>query len=162
LNALNAAARHWLDTVANTRIHGETHKQPLELFALEKRSLSALPSLPADTGVTRTVPANNRFRVVLDTNRYSVPSRYASQRLLLKTFADRLCIYHDQELVATHPRSYDRYKDFEDPAPVTRFSTKACCAATFQRSVNGLGMRPFTEKRRALRYEDRLRNGCSP
>jgi transposase len=115
LNALNAAARHWLDTVANTRIHGETHKQPLELFALEKRSLSALPSLPADTGVTRTVPANNRFRVVLDTNRYSVPSRYASQRLLLKTFADRLCIYHDQELVATHPRSYDRYKDFEDP-----------------------------------------------
>src|SRR5246500_3687931 len=115
LNALNAAARHWLDTVANTRIHGETHKQPLELFALEKRSLSALPSLPADTGVTRTVPANNRFRVVLDTNRYSVPSRYASQRLLLKTFADRLCIYHDQQLVATHPRSYDRYKDFEDP-----------------------------------------------
>ena len=51
LNALNAAARHWLDTVANTRIHGETHKQPLELFALEKRSLSALPSLPADTGL---------------------------------------------------------------------------------------------------------------
>ena len=96
LNALNAAARHWLDAVANTRIHGETHKQPVELFALEKRSLSALPPLPADTGVTRTVPVNNRFRVVLDTNRYSVPSLYASQRLLLKTFADRLCIYHDQ------------------------------------------------------------------
>jgi hypothetical protein len=32
-----------------------------------------------------------------------------------KTFADRLCIYHDQKLIATHTRSYDRYRDFENP-----------------------------------------------
>ena len=55
LNALNTAARHWMDTVANVRIHGETHKQPIELFALEKPHLNALPPLPADTGVIRTV-----------------------------------------------------------------------------------------------------------
>jgi hypothetical protein len=53
--------------------------------------------------------------VVLDTNRYSVPSLYASQPLLLKTFADRLCIYHGEKLIATHTRSYDRHQDFEDP-----------------------------------------------
>jgi hypothetical protein len=115
LNALNTAARHWMDTVANVRIHGETHKQPIELFAPEKPHLNALPLLPADTGLTQTVPASSRFRVVLDTNRYSVPSLYASQRLLLKTFADRLCIYHDEKLIATHTRSYDRHQDFEDP-----------------------------------------------
>ena len=115
LNALNAAARNWLDTVANNRIHGETHKRPVELFALEKQSLNSLPPLPADTGVIRTVPVNSRFRVVVDTNRYSVPSLYASQRLLLKIFADRLCIYHSEKLVATHPRSYDRHRDFENP-----------------------------------------------
>jgi hypothetical protein len=51
----------------------------------------------------------------LDTNRYSVPSLYASQPLLLKTFADRLCIYHGEKLIATHTRSYDRHQDFEDP-----------------------------------------------
>ena len=31
-----------------------------------------------------------------------VPSLYASQPLLLKTFADRLCIYHGEKLIATH------------------------------------------------------------
>lgn len=115
LEALNTAARQWMDTIANVRLHGETHKQPVELFALEKPHLQPLPPLPADTGVTDTVRANNRFRVRLETNGYSVPSRYASQRLVLKTFADRLCIYHDQELIATHPRSYDRHRDFEHP-----------------------------------------------
>jgi transposase len=115
LNALNTAARHWMDTVANVRIHRETHKQPVELFALEKQYLTVLPPLPADTGIIRTVRATNRFRVVLDTNRYSVPSLYASQRLLVKTFADRLCIYHGEKLVATHSRNYDRHRDVENP-----------------------------------------------
>jgi hypothetical protein len=115
LDALNAAVRQWLDTIANVRIHGETRKQPVELFALEKPHLQPLPSLPADTGVTHTVRANRRFRIRLDTNRYSVPSRYASQLLTLKTFADRLCLYHDGQLIATHSRSCDRHRDFEHP-----------------------------------------------
>ena len=89
------------NSIATWRDHGETHKQPSELFALEKQQLQPLPPVPADTGITDTVRANNRFRVVLDTNRYSVPSLYASQRLVLKTFADRFCIYHDQKLIAT-------------------------------------------------------------
>ena len=88
LVALNTAARQWMETIANVRIHRETHKEPLELFASEKPHLRALPPLPADTGVIGPVRANNRFRIVLDTNRYSVPSLYASQRLMLKTFAD--------------------------------------------------------------------------
>jgi hypothetical protein len=115
LDALNAAVRQWLDSIANLRIHGETRKQPVELFALEKPHLKPLPSLPADTGVTHTVRANRRFRIRLDTNRYSAPSRYASQLLTLKTFADRLCLYHDGQLIATHSRSYDRHQDFEHP-----------------------------------------------
>jgi hypothetical protein len=64
------------------------------------------------------VRATNRFRVTLDTNRYSVPSLYASQRLMLKCFADRLCVYHGEKLIATHSRSYDRRQDFENPEHV--------------------------------------------
>jgi hypothetical protein len=48
-----------MDTVANVRIHRETHKQPVELFALEKQYLTVLPPLPADTGIIRTVRANH-------------------------------------------------------------------------------------------------------
>ena len=94
---------------------GEAKKRPIDLFAEERPHLKPLPPLPADTSATRSVRVTNRCRVVLDTNRYSVPALYASARLTLKLFADRLCIYHGANLVATHPRSYERHRDFENP-----------------------------------------------
>jgi transposase len=114
-HALNPAARQWLDTIANQRIHGETRRRPVELFETEKPRLHPMPPNPYDIGTVHTVRASNRFRVTFDTNRYSVPAEYASQRLLLKSYPDRLCVYHDQKLIARHPRSVDRHRDFEDP-----------------------------------------------
>ena len=61
--ALNPAARNWLDSVANVRVHGETHKRPLDLFALERDQLRPLPELLYDLGAVHTVRASNRFRV---------------------------------------------------------------------------------------------------
>lgn len=118
LSALNTAVRHWLDTVANVRIHGETKRVPQELFLIEKPALRALPPEAADTSVTRLVRVTNRCRIVVDTNRYSVPSLYASQRLTLKAFSDRLCLYHAHNLVASHSRNYERHRDFENPEHV--------------------------------------------
>lgn len=116
LSAINTAVRHWLDTVANVRQHRETRRQPVELLvAIEKPALTALPLSLPDTSVTKLVRVTNRCRVTLDTNRYSVPHRYASQRLTLKAFANRLCLYHDHNLVAEHPRCYERHRDFENP-----------------------------------------------
>ncbi len=116
LSAINTAGRHWLATVANIRPHKETRQQPAELFATnEKPALRPLPPVPGDISVTRTVRVTNRCRVVLDTNRYSVPHLYASQQLTLHAFPDRLCLYHAHNLVATHPRSYERHRDFENP-----------------------------------------------
>jgi transposase len=116
LSAINTAARHWLGTIANVRDHKETRKQPVELFSsIEKPALRPLPPVPADISVATTVRVTPRCRVVLDTNRYSVPFRYASQQLTLHAFPDRLCLYHARQLVATHPRCYERHRDFEDP-----------------------------------------------
>jgi transposase len=116
LAALNVAVRQWLDGVANVRLHGETQSRPAEVFlATEKPALRPLPAEAADTSVTRLIRVTNRCRVVVDTNRYSVPSLYASQRLTLKAFADRLCLYHEHNLVAAHARCYERHRDFEDP-----------------------------------------------
>jgi hypothetical protein len=114
--ALAPAARHWLDTVANVRIHGETRQRPVELFETERAHLHPMPENLYDVGTVHTVRASNRFRVVLDTNRYSVPAEYASQLLTLKRYPDRVCIYNRNDaLIARHPRSYDRLRDFEDP-----------------------------------------------
>jgi transposase len=114
-NALNPAARHWLDTIANQRLHGETRRRPVELFEQEKAHLHPMSDNLCDIGTLHTVRASNRFRVTFESNRYSVPAEFASRRLTLKTYPDRLCIYHDNKLIARHPRSYERHRDFEDP-----------------------------------------------
>jgi transposase len=113
--AIQAAARVWLDTIANVRIHGETHKRPIDLFAEEHPHLQPLNAHPYDVARTATTIASSQFRITLDTNRYSVPSAYAHRRLTVKAYPDRVCIYFDTELIARHQRRYDRHEDVEDP-----------------------------------------------
>jgi len=112
---VNPAARQWVESVANVRVHATTKRQPVELFRIEKPAMRTLPDAPYEVAVTRIARATNRFRVILDTNRYSVPAEYASRRLSLKAYPDRICIYHNSDLIAQHPRSYDRNQDFEHP-----------------------------------------------
>ncbi len=114
-SALNPAARHWLDTVANVRQHGQTHQRPCDRFAQEKPHLLALPSQPFDAALIKPVRASRQFRVSVDANHYSVPAAYAGTRLTLKLYPDRLCLYSGQTLVARHHRCYDRHQDIEDP-----------------------------------------------
>jgi transposase len=113
--ALHPAVRQWLDTVANVRLHGETRRQPQEHFAAEKPHLKPLPAMPYDCALIRPSGANRCCRVVLDTNRYTVPPLYASQKLSLKMYPDQLLIYHHEKLIATHLRCYDRHQDIRNP-----------------------------------------------
>jgi len=112
---INPAAKNWLDTIANVRIHGETRKRPMDMFPKEAACLTPLPVYPYDIGTVSQVRASKQFRVTLDTNRYSVPAEYSSARLTMKAYPDRICMYHDNKLIARHTRSYDRYQDIEDP-----------------------------------------------
>ena len=114
-SALNPAGRQWMDTVANVRIHRETHCKPLERFTQEKPQLRPLPAMPYDCAVVRPTSANGCCRVVLDTNRYTVPFLYASQKLTLKIYPEHLLLYHHEKLMATHLRSYDRHQDIRNP-----------------------------------------------
>jgi len=114
-NALNPAAIHWLNTVANVRLHGETGKRPVDRFDRERQAMIKLPPHAYDIATIDPVRASRQFRVAVDGNRYSVPAEYAGAALTLKLYPDRLCIYHREKLVARHVRSYDRNKDFELP-----------------------------------------------
>ena len=111
--ALQLGGKEWLTTIANQRIHGETRKQPREMFAEER--LQPLPAEPYDCSTIAQMRVSSQFRIALDSNHYSVPAEYAGSRLTVRTYADRLCIYDHDKLVARHPRSYDRHRDFEDP-----------------------------------------------
>jgi len=114
-SAVNPAAQVWLDTIANVRIHGETHQRPVDLFIEEQSRLRPLNPMRYDIASIKSQRASKQFRVTLDTNRYSVPAEYASQRVTLKAAPDWVCVYHQDKLIARHVRSYDRRKDFEDP-----------------------------------------------
>ncbi len=113
--AINPAAKIWLDTVANVRIHGETRKKPVEMLACERPHLGPLPLHLYDIANVACVRASSQFRVALDSNRYSVPARFAGQPLTMKAYPDRLCFYYEEKLIARHSRAYERNRDFEDP-----------------------------------------------
>jgi transposase len=115
LAAVNAEARLWLDTVANVRVHGETRRQPEEMFAEEQGRLRPLPAHPFDAARVGTVRASNRCRVTVEANRYSVPAACASAQLTLKLYAERLRLFDGERLVAEHVRSFERGRDIEQP-----------------------------------------------
>jgi transposase len=123
---VNPAARYWLETVANVRVHGQTKKTPQELFGQEQ--LKPLHPLTYQAAIVDTVRVNNQFRITVDGNRYSVPCQYASSQLTLKRFPDRLLVYDQAQLVAEHVRRYDRNQDYELPdhvAPLLLHRKKA-------------------------------------
>ncbi len=113
--AMQPAATLWVDTVANVRIHGATHQRPIDRFEDERALLRRLNPAGFDLARVCTRRASKQFRVPFDANHYSVPARYAGQRLTLKAYADRVCIYDADQLIARHRRSMDRHQDIEDP-----------------------------------------------
>ena len=123
-SAIQLEGRRWLEQTANVRVHGETHRKPLELLELEKPLLKPLPVMPYDCAVIRPILANRCCRIVFETNRYSVPPLYASQHLTLKIQPTHLHIYHNEKLIASHLRSYDRHQNLTDPDHVKELLTQ--------------------------------------
>ena len=113
--ALQPAAALWMDTVANVRMHESTHQRPIDRFEEERAHLKRPSPAGFDLARVSTVRATKQFRVPLDSNHYTVPARYAGHRLTLKAYADRVCIYDQQQFIVRHARSMDRHKDIEDP-----------------------------------------------
>jgi len=151
LEAINAAARRWLDEVANVRVHGETHQTPQALFVAEQPALQALTVKPYTAATLQPVLVSQRCRVTFDTNRYSVPPAYAGKTLVLKVYPDRLAMYHRDRLVAEHVRSYDRHQDFEKPEHVEELLAQRRQARTQQLLTRFLAISP-----RAPEYYRRL------
>ena len=151
LEAINAAARRWLDEVANVRVHGETHKTPQELFLAEQPTLQPLTVKPYEAATLQTVLVSQRCRVTFDTNRYSVPPAYAGKTLVLKVYPARLVLYHQDRFITEHVRSYDRHQDFEKPEHVEELLAQRRQARQQQHLTRFLALSP-----KAREYYQRL------
>lgn len=109
---LKLALRRWLDETANQRQHNSTGVRPAELFAQEERpALLPLPQFPHPCEVRRLAMADSRFRVAVEGNKYSLPSAFAGRRIEVGLGDNLVSIYHDRNLVAEHPRCYDRKQE---------------------------------------------------
>ena len=81
LAAVQVAGNQWRDDVANCRNHRTTNKRPIDLFKKEKPLLIPLAKNPYDEAVAKRLVANKQFQFSFDSNRYSVPAKYASTKL---------------------------------------------------------------------------------
>lgn len=112
---LKGQSMKWLMETANVRVHGTTHKRPIDLYELEKDKLMALPNKDYDTKIVIPTKSTKDCRVRFDSNAYSVPFQYASKALTLKATDTEVMIYNDTTLIAHHKRTYEKYLAIEDP-----------------------------------------------
>lgn len=109
LQDLNAQVRHWLDTVANRRLHGTTFQVPMELWKEENlQPVTGISFAYADR-FHRKVSAD--CYVSYDANRYSVPFAYVGSVVEVQDEKNgTLRIFFGGQLIAEHPKSMGRHQ----------------------------------------------------
>jgi transposase len=99
---LNRQALHWLDTVANQRVHGTTREVPFERLSQEDL-LPLSGKADYDTSLISYRRSTKDCLVSYEGNYYSVPFVYAQQQLMLKeSEAGELFIYTLDGLEIAH------------------------------------------------------------
>lgn len=81
------------------------------VFEQERGALRPLPQYPFDCARVVHPKVNSLSLVHFETNRYSVPARYAYQEVTLKAYVDQVRLYHGTELIAEHTRLYGRNEE---------------------------------------------------
>lgn len=101
---LNAQARHWCETVANTQIKRSLQRSPAEVWREERPALQPLPkALPPIYALCHRVVDTQGY-VSLDRNRYSVPERYLGQQVEVYMYLDSVQICARGQTIARHAR----------------------------------------------------------
>jgi transposase len=103
LDDLNAQLRHWLDTVANPRVHATTQCVVNEAFAAEKPHLGALPLASFRSVLKLERRVSHEGMVSVGGNLYSVPDATRKRIVEVHTLANEVQIFEDGTLIATHP-----------------------------------------------------------
>jgi len=79
-----------------------------ERFEREKAAALALPSRVFDPCVTEEAKVDKYQTVRYDTNRYTVPRRWAFEKVTVKAYIDRIEVVAQGTVIASHRRSYQR------------------------------------------------------
>lgn len=116
LDDLNRQLRHWLDTVANPRLHATTQRVVNEAFAEEKTALKLLPPARYQAVLRLERRASHEGMVSVGGNLYSVPDTTRRRVLDVHVLADAIRIFEDGVLIASHAPLEGRGERRLDPA----------------------------------------------
>src|SRR5215213_7749701 len=116
LDDLNGQLRHWLDTVANARVHATTKRVVNEAFAEEKVALRPVPLLPYCAVLKLERRVSHEGMVSVAGNLYSVPDTTRRRILEVHVLADEIRIFEAGALVACHTPLDGRDQRRVDPA----------------------------------------------
>jgi transposase len=116
---LNAQAAAWCAGPAAERLCPPERSQRVrELFAAERDHLLALPANPFPAEERMAVNVRKTPYVRFDWNDYSVPHTHVQRTLTVLASLTTVRILDGQTVIATHPRSFDRGAQIEDPTHV--------------------------------------------
>jgi transposase len=103
LEDFNAQLLSWQREIADLRVHGTTHVQPIVRFAEEVAHLVPTTAQPSFlTAMVRERVVADDWLISIDSNRYSVPCRLIGQTVQVVREADRWVIRHRGQVVAEH------------------------------------------------------------
>jgi transposase len=147
----------WLSHVNTERKSEATDEMPASLLMEEQQKLGVLPDAAHDYGFFDCVVVSREGMISCDSNRYSVPAHLIGQALTARLHTDRIELFADNELMATHARSRGRHERIVNPAHFeAAFPTKPRARVMVYRDwLCGLGpsvtfyVRDLCHKRRA-------------
>jgi transposase len=114
LAELNAYLRSCAVAKRDHRMAGKTQTIG-ELFEQDRQAALPLPARAFDPFVPETAKVDKYQTVRLDTNRYSVPRRWAFETVTIKAYVDRIEVVSGTSVIARHARSYARGEWIVEP-----------------------------------------------
>ncbi len=117
LDDLNAQAQAWSSGPAAQRPCPEDRSLSVrDVFAQEQPQLLGLPDNPFPTDERVAVNSGKTPYVRFDLNDYSIPHTHVQRQLTVVASPRQVRILDAAEIIAEHPRSYDKAAQIEQPA----------------------------------------------
>jgi len=108
--------QQWLQHVNHERISDATNELPVSRLAEEQPKLGPLPACAQDYGFFDCVVVSRESMVSIESNHYSVPVHLVGQALTARIHRDHICLFADQQLVASHWRASGQHQRIVTPS----------------------------------------------
>lgn len=112
IDELNDYLREWCLKETERKMVPYTKEAVAQMWEKEKEYLHPLPKQRFEACKLVSCQVNKTSLITIETNQYSVPCGYVSQAVWAKIFVDRVIVVAQNQVIAEHPRSYERYQIF--------------------------------------------------